>query len=59
MQEMQRMNGNFMQRLYKVLWHQLVPQNQIQYANKNNRLVFKANAGQQSIVPVIIEIEHE
>ncbi len=59
MQEMQRMDGNFMQRLYKVLWHQLVPQNQIQYSNKNNRLVFNANAGQQNIVPIIIEMEHK
>jgi len=59
MQEMERMNGNFMQRLYKVLCHQLVPQNHIEYKNINNRLVFSANAGQHSIVPVVIELEHE
>jgi len=58
MQEVQRMSGNFMQRLYKVLWHQLVPQHQIQYNNKNNRLVFAAKAEQQSIVPIVIEIDH-
>jgi len=59
MQEMERMSGNFMQRLYKVLWHQLVPQNHIEYQNISNRLVFSANAGQHSIVPVVIELEHE
>lgn len=59
MQEMERMNGNFMQRLYKVLWHQLVPQNHIEYKNISNRLVFSANAGQHSIVPLVIELEHE
>ena len=58
-QEMERMSGNFMQRLYKVLWHQLVPQNHIEYQNISNRLVFSANAGQHSIVPIIIELEHE
>ena len=59
MREMERVSGNFMQRLYKVLWHQLVPQNHIEYQNINNRLVFSANAGQHSIVPVVIELEHE
>ncbi len=59
MQEMERVSGNFMQRLYKVLWHQLVPQNHIEYKNISNRLVFSANAGQHSIVPVVIELEHE
>jgi len=59
MSQMERNSGNFMQRLYKALWHQLVPQNNIQYKNINDRLVFSANAGEHSIVPVVIELEHE
>lgn len=59
MTEMEKMEGNFMQRLYQVLWHQLVPENKIMYSSEEGRLMFVADAGDRSIVPIVVEIDHQ
>ncbi len=59
MEEIEKMDGNFMQRLYQVLWHQLVPENKIMYSSNQGRLMFVADAGDKSIVPIVVEIDHQ
>jgi hypothetical protein len=57
-EQLQQQRGTFMQRLYKVLGQQVVPSNQILYA-ANGRMSFVANTyAQQSIVPIVIELQH-
>lgn len=55
--QMEREDGNFVQRLYQVMGDDLVPLNQVTYHNEGS-LGFKATTADRSIVPIILEINH-
>lgn len=50
-------DGNFLQRLYKVLGDKVIPLSDIKY-DENGRLQFSALARNQTIVPIVVEMEH-
>jgi hypothetical protein len=57
MRKMKLENGTFLQRLYKVLGEDVVPLDNIKYS-KNGLLQFSASAKSQTIVPIVVEMEH-
>jgi hypothetical protein len=57
MRKMKLENGTFLQRLYKVLGEEVVPLDNIKYS-ENGLLQFSASARNQTIVPIVVEMEH-
>lgn len=57
MRKMKFEEGNFLQRLYKVLGEEVVPLDNIKYS-EDGRLQFSAIARNHTIVPIVVEIEH-
>lgn len=57
MRKMKFEDGNFLQRLYKVLGEDVVPLDNIKYS-EDGRLQFSAIARTHTIVPIVVEIEH-
>ncbi len=59
MYQVSKAEGNFIQRLYKVMGHDLVPMNHVQYSDDNNGTMgFNATTTGSSIVPIVLEIDH-
>lgn len=54
---MKREEGNFVQRLYKVMGDDLVPINEINYS-KEGALSFEATATTRDVVPILLELDH-
>jgi hypothetical protein len=57
MRKMKLEEGTFLQRLYKVLGEDVVPLDNIKYS-ENGLLQFSASARSQTIVPIVVEMEH-
>jgi hypothetical protein len=57
MRKMKNEGGTFLQRLYKILGDEVVPLDNIKYT-ENGRLQFSALARSQTIVPIVVEMEH-
>lgn len=57
MDDLKNVEGNFMQRLYKILGSKLVPLNDVNY-QKDKSISFSAVAKDNYIVPIVVEIEH-
>ena len=57
LEDMKNVDGNFMQRLYKVLGKHVVPLNEIKY-KQSNAIEFSAITRKKYIVPIVVEIEH-
>lgn len=57
LRKMKLEDGTFLQRLYKVLGEEVVPLDNIKYS-ENGLLQFSASARNQSIVPIVVEMEH-
>ena len=57
MRKMKLEDGTFLQRLYKVLGEEVVPLDNIKYS-ENGLLQFSASARNQTIVPIVVEMEH-
>lgn len=56
-QKIENEEGNFIQRVYKVLGSDMVYLNNIAYTYQGS-MQFNAKSGSQSIVPIIVEMEH-
>lgn len=57
LRKMKLEDGTFLQRLYKVLGEEVVPLDNIKYS-ENGLLQFSASARNQTIVPIVVEMEH-
>ncbi|MEM6724187.1 MAG: M43 family zinc metalloprotease [Bacteroidota bacterium] len=55
--DMRWLEGNFIQRLYKILGEEVVPANQVMYS-KTGKIQFYSKSTYYDVVPIILEIPH-
>ena len=56
-QEMDKLSGNFTNRLYKVLSHQLLPLDHVNYQD-GMIITFEGTLVDDEILPIMIEMDH-